>query len=179
MNYYSPSNASTKLHVTTQTLRRWAAQGKIQFITTDGGHRRYYIPPTNTNGQRIIYCRVSSKKQKADLQRQIKLLRKKYPSYQLVTDIASGLNYKRPGLNSILEQLFNHDLKEVVVAHKDRLTRFSFDLLQWIFFQFGAKITVLQSKNCSPQQELVEDLIAITTVFSARIHGSRKYKVLT
>jgi len=169
---------SQKLQVSQQTLRRWASVGKISFITTDGGHRRYYLPSSHPTASKIIYARVSSKKQSADLQRQISFLQNQFPEYEIITDIGSGINFQRPGLISILERLFQNNIQELVVAHKDRLTRFGFDLFVWIFSQFGATINVIQDQKSSPSEELSNDLLAIITVFTARLHGSRKYKIL-
>lgn len=180
--HVNPKEASRHYNVSNQTLRSWANQGKIKFITTQGGHRRYCIAENtvhNEDGQKIIYARVSSKKQQGDLDRQIGFLQTKYPGYRVVSDVGSGINFKRKGFKAILEGVFQGNIKEVVVSQRDRFTRFGFDLFEWIFEKHHA---LLLSDHANtekhPSEELSEDLMAIVTVFSARYYGRRKYKVL-
>lgn len=182
MSYVSPKEAVEYYKVSTQTLRQWNNNNKIKSKLTDGGHRRYFIPDQNIIRQdkrdRIIYARVSSKKQEEDLKRQVKYLQKKYPGYKVITDIGSGINFKRRGLNSILERLFNGTLEKVVVSHRDRLTRFGFEHFEYIFRRFKSSIVVENSeKETSYEKELVDDIMSIITVFTARYYGSRKYHV--
>lgn len=181
--YVTPKQASKHYNVSEQALRSWAIQGKIKYITTKGGHRRYSI--TEPNGcknepiEKVIYARVSSKKQQGDLDRQIQFLQSKYPDYRVVSDIGSGINFNRKGFKGILEGLFRGAIKEVVVAKRDRFTRFGFDLFEWIFREHGALLlSDTTGSQDHPQEELSEDLMAIITVFSARYYGKRKYKVL-
>lgn len=136
MSYVNTKEASKIYGVTDQTLRRWASNNQISFILTKGGHRRYFIKDP-IDGTRIIYARVSSSKQKADLQRQSTFLRKKFPDYELITDIGSGINFKRKGFLSILQRLFEGSVSEVVVASSDRFSRFNYDFFKWLFKQFG------------------------------------------
>jgi excisionase family DNA binding protein len=176
--YVSPKEAKIALGISDSTLRRWAKDNKIDFITTDGGHRRYNIKDKQEKkGEKIIYARVSSKKQEHDLQRQIKLLTDRYPDHTIVSDIASGINYKRKGLTAILDKLFARNISEVVVYSKDRLSRFGFDLFEYLFKSFGAKLIVeSNTTEKSSEEELAEDLLSVVTVFTARYHDSRKYK---
>lgn len=128
--------------------------------------------------KRIIYARVSSKKQKDDLDRQIKFLRTQRPDYQVITDIGSGINFNRKGLKTILEQSMLGNVKEVVVAYKDRLSRFAFDLIKQIIEFNQGTITVLYNEEFkSPEQELSDDLLSIIHVFSCRKMGKRKYTI--
>jgi predicted site-specific integrase-resolvase len=116
---------------------------------------------------------VSSKKQEVNLKNQIKYLKGKYPKYKVVSDVGSGINYKRAGFKWILQQLFKGNIKEVVVASKDRFSRFGFDLFEWIFSEFGA---VLKSASQYEEDEdFVGDIMEIFTVFTARYHGRRRY----
>jgi len=176
MNYVNPKKAASFYGVTNQTLRRWAQAGQIDYIISDGGHRRYAIIKKNVNRSKIIYARVSSHKQKDDLQRQIKFLKKYHPNYQIIKDIGSGINFQRKGFQTMLDRLFNGSLEEVVVTHKDRFARFAFELLENIFKRFGSKITILcTEKEQNPNEELTKDLLSIITVFSSRYYGKRKY----
>jgi len=138
------------------------------------------IPADNELTGHIIYTRVSSRKQQADLKRQSSWLHKRYPRYKLVTDIGSGINYARPGFKTILEALYKGHIKHVVVAHKDRFSRFGFDFFTWMFSQFGAQLTAVENEStvANTTVELAQDLMEIITVFSARYHGRRKYSML-
>jgi predicted site-specific integrase-resolvase len=75
-----------------------------------------------------------------------------------------------------LERVRKGDVGFIVVAHKDRLARFGFDLISWLCEQDGTKIVVLNQDGLSPERELVEDILAIVHVFSCRLYGLRKYK---
>lgn len=181
--YVKPKEASKYYNVSENALRTWASTGKIKFNTTKGGHRRYLIDDTNsltenikTERQKIIYARVSSNKQKDDLDRQSKYLKSKYPKYTIITDIGSGINFERKGFKRILEGLFKGNIEEVVVAHRDRFTRFGFSLFKWIFEQQNSKLICDTSTEVTEEKELSDDLMAIITVFSARYHGKRKYR---
>ena len=176
-SYVSSSKAQEIYKVSEQTLRDWANQDKIGFITTQGGHRRYSVVEPKKNRKNIIYARVSSKKQEDDLERQVKYLKKRYPNHEIIKDIGSGINPKRLGFKHILEQLFKANIEEVVVSTGDRFSRFGTELFDWIFEQFGAKLTIHRNrKHKTSQEELAEDLMEIITVFSARYYGRRKYK---
>jgi predicted site-specific integrase-resolvase len=190
---YTPKQLGDQLGVSNETLRLWALQGILESTTTKGGHRRYIYNGSFDNivkkesldkevsnpGRKIVYARVSSHKQKGDLKRQVASLNETFPDYEVIQDIGSGVNYKRPGLLKILEATFDRQLSEVVVAHRDRLTRFGFELFQYIFNKHGVTIRVLEdSVFKEPTRELADDLLAVITFFTARYYGSRKYKIL-
>ena len=176
MALLSPKDAAVHYGVTPETLRDWSNQNLVEHIWTEGGHRRYVIKE-NKDGRKIVYARVSSAKQSDDLTRQVRFLSRKYPSYDIVKDIGSGINFKRPGFKTILEQLFRKNIKEVVVTSSDRFARLGAkDFFEWMFEYFGAKLTILNTKNSkSSSEELAEELFEIITVFTARYHGKRKY----
>ena len=102
-----------------------------------------------------------------------------YPDAEIVTDVAGGLNWKRRGLVSILERLHRGDKLDVVVAHRDRLARFGFELIEWLVQQNGGRVVVLNQQDASPESELTEDLLAILHTFppeADRMHGLRRYR---
>ena len=136
-----------------------------------GSRRRGRAPP-----ETICYCRVSSPKQRDDLQRQVVFMRERYPDARVVTDVGGGLNFQRKGLVALLERLHRGDKLRIVVAHRDRLARFGFDLIRWMAEQNGGEIVVLGNTDYSPQQELTEDILAILHTFSCRLHGLRRYR---
>jgi predicted site-specific integrase-resolvase len=182
--YVTPNKAAKFYSVSENALRVWANEGRIKFITTKGGHRRYFLPddhsPTTSHPpqerQNFIYARVSSRKQKNDLERQISFLQDKYPSFLVLSDIGSGLNSERTGFRKILEGVFKGTINQVVVAHRDRFSRFGYSLFEWIFQQHGSSLICDSTEEPSHQEELSEDLMAILTVYTAKYYGSRKYK---
>jgi predicted site-specific integrase-resolvase len=107
------------------------------------------------------------------------MLQSQYPDFEVVKDIASGINFKRRGLISILDHVFAGNVSTIVVAHRDRLTRFGFELFQYVFNKFNVSLEVLSDNDIEePSTELAKDLLSIITVFTARYYGSRKYSVL-
>ena len=179
MVYLSSRKAVERLGLHPQTLRRYAAQGGIPFYRNAGGQRLYDVDAFlrgKANPQTVCYCRVSSPKQRGDLQRQVADMRELYPDAQVVTDVAGGLNWKRKGLLAILERLHRGDKLTLVVAHRDRLARFGFELIQWLVEQNGGSVLVLNQPDASPESELTEDLLAILHTFSCRMHGLRRYR---
>lgn len=183
-NYVKPRQASSILGLATSTIKRMALDGTIRYIQTDKG--RYLYDVSRFLGERdlpssakkkVCYARVSSRAQKSDLQNQTNYLKSIYPEHEIITDYASGLNFNRKGLKTILDYAYKGELQEVVVTHKDRLCRFGFELIQYVLqSQSGAEIVVLGKYDTTPEYELSCDLLSIITVFSARMHGLRKYK---
>lgn len=174
--YLSSKEVTKKLNVSDQTLRDWANLGKIKYIKTKGGHRRYLLEEetqTNPNRLKVIYARVSSKKQEGDLERQIQFLKEKYPDHQVISDIGSGINFKRSGFRKVLECLFAGNLEECIVSAKDRFARCG-DLFEWIFTKFNSKLISLQEQD-ETTEEFTDELMEIITVFAARYYGKRSY----
>jgi predicted site-specific integrase-resolvase len=189
--YVTTKKAAEILSCVPRTLRNMDRDGRIQTIRTEHGQRKYnikeYINRTRPNQDfkpkvaceklNVCYCRVSSRGQKDDLERQVDYIKEKYPSHTIIKDIGSGLNFKRKGLQTLLDLSFKGSLGEIVVTYKDRLCRFGFELLQDVFKrQSDSKIVVLNQSIGSPESELANDIIQILTVFSAKVHGLRKYR---
>ena len=123
----------------------------------------------------IVYCRVSSPKQKDDLKRQVEnmelyLLSQGKPS-EIITDIGSGINYKKKGLKELLKLITQNKVERVVVLYKYRLLRFGFELVEYIASLYNCKIEIVDTSKKSEQQELVEDLVQIITVLSFQLQG--------
>ena len=187
MDDYVPTKTARQLlGITSQTLRNWADKGKIHTIFTPSAIRLYSrkdlcnilgVPYSSTEKRKIAYCRVSSPKQKEDLERQKDFFRTNYPNYEVVTDIGSGINWKRKGFCSLLESAMQGDIEEIVVAHRDRLCRFAFDLVKFIFETKQVKLTVLDGKEYqSENTELADDILSIVHVYSCRNMGKRRYQ---
>ena len=179
MPYIPGRKAAAQLGIHQNTLRRYADEGRIQAIRTASGQRRYDVDAylrESADAVLVCYCRVSSAKQREDLQRQIAFMQERYPEAEIVQDTGGGLNWKRKGLVSLLERLHRGDKLRIVVAHRDRLARFGFELIQWLAEQNGGGVVVLDNTDYSPEQELTEDILAILHTFSYRLHGLRRYR---
>ena len=161
------------------TLRKKADNGELQ-SKRFGSHRRWakedFVPSEESISSVICYCRVSSGKQKDDLERQIKYLKEKHPQAEVVKDIGSGLNFKRKGLATILDRAMCGEVITLVVAYKDRLARFGVDIVRQVLEKHGGKLVVLNEVTHSPEEELVNDICSIVHCFSCRLHGLRAYK---
>ena len=190
MPYIRLGEASQELGVSNQTLRKWVDDGKIPSKLSPGGQRMVDLD-SYLNGKeisddlenpklKIFYCRVSSRKQQDDLERQVSLAKSLYPDHQIISDIGSGINWKRKGLLSIIEKVTNHEIDEVVIFHKDRLARFGYELIDQIFKMNNVTLKVHDGSEGSiyksPEEELAEDLMAVATVFSCRQMGKRRYQ---
>lgn len=180
--YVNSATARKALGICNKTLRNWAIKGKIDHILTEGGWRKYninkYLKKSNQfEKKKICYARVSSYDRKEDLSRQIAYLIERYPDHEIIKDIGSGINFKRKGLQKIIELAINGELEEIVITYKDRLCRIGYDLLEFIFEKYSkTKIIIVNDEFKLPHQEITEDLIEIITVYSSKIHGTRSYK---
>ena len=180
MKYLPAKEASEVLGYHPDYLRRLANAGKIDVIRTTGGHRRYNVnafieSKSESTLTTICYYRVSSTKQRDDLERQVTYMRSIYPTAEIIRDIGSGLNFKRKGLRSLLDRLLEGGQLSLVVAHRDRLARFGIDMLQYLVESNGGELVVLDQTVYSPEDELRSDLLSILHVFSCRMHGLRRY----
>ena len=193
MKQYKVGQFAKLLNVTVKTLQNWDKQGTLKAYRTPTNQRFYteeqlnqILNLSNANqykkqGLKIGYCRVSTPNQKNSLENQEEYLR----SYtnakgvildEVFTDIGSGINYNRKNFNKILELVEAGEVLEIYVTYKDRFVRFGFDWFNTFCEKHGTEIIVLNQPSTSPEQEVVEDLLNIVTVFSARSHGLRTYK---
>jgi len=189
--YLSTREFAKLLGVSRVTVIKWIKKGMIIAYSVHGKWRIPYseVERVLRGVQRVrrvaIYARVSSNTRRDDLERQVESLKlwvsKNFPSaeYVVVTDIASGLNEDRRGLRKLIEMAKGREIQAVVVAYRDRLTRFGFEYLKTLFNAFGVDVYVaLQEEPKDFIQELVEDFVEIVTSFASRIYGkrSKRYK---
>ena len=187
--YYSIREFSKILGVSSQTLRNWDAKGKLHPHHTSSSGYRYYsreqlnqVMNVKPSLDKLVigYCRVSSNKQKDDLERQIEnvktYLNAQGKPYKIISDIGSGINYKNKGLKELIEQISQNRVEKVVVLYKDRLLRFGFELVEHVASLHNCDIEVIDHTEKSEQQELVEELVQIITVFSCKLQGKRADK---
>lgn len=186
--YYSIHVFSRLLGVTPQTLRNWDRTGKLKPHHTGANGYRYYSQEqldeiTQVRREKRItigYCRVSSHKQKDDLDRQRENMRTYLVAqgkpFKIIEDIGSGINYRNKGLVELIRQINDDVVDKVVVLYKDRLLRFGFELVEEIASLHQCEIEIIDHAEQTEQQELVEDLIQIITVFSCKLQGQRAHK---
>jgi len=186
----TPKNASEIIGVHFQTLRNWEKEGKIEAIRTPGKKRYYNVKkflkqyrneeieiPIKKEKRNICYCRVSSESQKDDLENQIKYMKEKYPTFEILSDIGSGINFKRKNLKVIINLGLKNELGTLAIAYKDRLCRIAYDLIADLLIENSeTKIIIENKSDHSFEQELADDMIQIVTVFSSRLYGMRSYK---
>ena len=185
------SEAARMLGVTVDTLRRWEAAGKIEVERTPGGHRRHDVdrlrgiarhrPPDLSKRLTIGYARVSSHEQKDDLKRQAAVLSEFCARqgwvHEVIEDLGSGLNYDKKGLRLLVKRICSGEVGRLVVTHKDRLLRFGSELVFALCEQFGTEVVIInRSEDTSYEEDLVQDVLEIITVFAARLYGSRSHK---
>jgi predicted site-specific integrase-resolvase len=183
MQYVRTQEAARLCGVKPNTIRIWANNGKISCVVSPSGHRVFdkdSLPGFKSIEQeqereQVIYARVSSRKQRDDLERQIAFLLDKYPGFKVISDVGSGLNYKRPNLLSLLQRVIEGRVQCVAVGSRDRLSRFGSEFFEWVFNQFNCKLLVQNENDKSPEQELVDDVLSILHVFNCRLQGRRRY----
>jgi putative resolvase len=186
---YSIGKFAKEIGVTTTTLRNWHKNGELIPSKITNGGTRYYSHEQlsrysgvfgDKNKITIGYCRVSSNKQRDDLNRQVEnmklYLNSKGNPYEIIEDIGSGINYNKKGLNKLIHMIVSHKAEKVVVLYKDRLLRFGFELIENISKLYDCKIEIIDNTEKTEEQELVEDLIQIVTVFSCRLQDKRANK---
>jgi excisionase family DNA binding protein len=204
IKFVGGKEASKILGVHQRTLYQWEEKGEIETMRTIGNKRLYNIEKylkthcpnededkqipehcinleelDNKEGKlNICYVRVSTIGQKNDLERQKELMKEKYKDHIIIEDIGSGLNLNKRGINKIIHLAIQGKINELVVAYKDRLTRFGFELIEEIIKKYSnGKIIVLNRKQTTdPQEELVKDVMSIMNIYVAKMNGLRRYK---
>lgn len=186
---YKPKEFAQLIGRAVLTLQRWDKQGILpaKRSPTD---RRYYTHEqyleylglkANTDQKTVVYARVSTKAQKADLQNQTAAIRlfcddRKIKVDDWLEEFGSGLNYKRQKFNDLMQEIELGQVGCLVVAHKDRLVRFGFEWFEAFCERHGTRLLIVNGDTLSPEQELVQDLLSVVHVFSARLYGLRSYK---
>ena len=174
-----------RYNISPQLFYLWRTTGKLQTKELVKNHHLVWVEDEPSNDLRVVavYGRVSTSKQKQDLSNQIDVLKKYVISNgsnpKVFSDIGSGMNEKRPGLISLMNEITHNKISKVVISHKDRLTRFGFGYLETIFKMYNTEIEIINLEDDkSFQEELTEDLIAIIHHFSMKFYGKRKNQVI-
>jgi len=188
--FLKTSQAAKYIGISTRTLKTYEENGWIVPYVPAGCQRRFdkadldrFLRINKSEQQektwKVAYARVSSVKQKDDLQRQVKYLKEKYPDYEVVCDVGSGVNFSktRKNFRKIIERAQQGYKISLAVAHHDRLCRFGFELIEYIIELAGGEIICEDDEmEKSREEELAEDLLSIIQVFNCRQMGRRRYK---
>jgi predicted site-specific integrase-resolvase len=96
----------------------------------------------------------------------------------MIEDIGSGINLNKRGIRKIIDLAIEGKIEELVIAHKDRLARFGYELIEDLIKKYsGGKIIIAKKKEeLMPEEELAQDVLQIMNVFVAKMNGLRKYK---
>lgn len=169
-----------------KTLQRWDRLGLLKPERSPSGRRLYrksaidyFLGAEVVKRKVVAYCRVSSQAQKPDLKNQREAIEQfclgcAKPNVEYIEEIGGGLNFKRKKFLELIDSL--PEISEIIIAHKDRLSRFGFDLLQHLCDKNNTLLTVINIEKLSPEQEMVQDLMTIIHCFSSRLYGLRNYK---
>ncbi len=188
-NWYSSKKIRNILQISSQCLYEMKKAGRIETKQISDKKYLYKLPDKfiiNSDEPKIaIYCRVSTPKQKKDLDNQIKYLRQyivangnKVDENLIFSDIASGMNENRKGLNEMISQIISGQITKVIISNKDRLTRFGYGYLKNLFDRYNCEIIEVNlTEDKTFEQELTDDLIAIIHHFSMKFYGKRKNKL--
>lgn len=179
-------DAASIMGVAVATLRKWEATGELMPARKTKGGTRYYAVADllglgDADSPTVCYARVSSHDQKEDLERQHAMLESycaaKGWRSEVIKDLGSGMNYKKPGLNKLLEMILRKQMRRLVITHKDRLLRFGSELVFAMCAHQQIEIVIIhKGEKPSFEEELAQDVLEIITVFSARLYGSRSKK---
>lgn len=186
---YKPKEFAQLIGRSVLTLQRWDKQG-ILSAKRSPTDRRYYTHEqyleylglkANAGKKTVVYARVSTKAQKTDLQNQTAAVRLFCDDRQIRVDdwleeFGSGLNYKRQKFNELMQEIELGQVGCLIVAHKDRLVRFGFEWFEAFCERHGTRLLIVSGDTLSPEQELVQDLLSVVHVFSARLYGLRSYR---
>ena len=188
--YVGIGDASEALGISIGTLRRWERTGKLVGERTPGGHRRYdlaklrperFRAEEEASRRTLAYARVSSRDQREDLERQKQVLElycaRQGWTFEVVSDLGSGMNYRKKGLKKLLDAIVEGSVGRLVLTHKDRLLRFGAELVFAICEAKGVEVVILnKGEDTSFEEDLAQDVLEIVTVFSARLYGSRSHR---
>jgi predicted site-specific integrase-resolvase len=193
MNTYNIRQAAERVGVSVKTLQRWDREGKLKPFRTPSNRRQYTnehirqalglrgIQTVKEDRKTIVYLRVSRHAQKSDMDNQRKALEQFCTARGLAVDewiaeVGGGLNFKRPRLLKLVDAIIAGEIAILIIAHKDRLARFGYDLLSHLCTTHHCELMVLNQETLSPEQEIVQDFMTIVHCFSSRLYGLKNYR---
>lgn len=186
----STKQAAKIAGVNIDTIRRWNFKGLIESVRTKGNHRRYdedsllaYMGKRTDLLDKVtlIYARVSTPNRKSDLENQVKVLElfcaAKGWKHTILTDIGSGLNYNKKGLLDLIKLIETNQVERIVLNYKDRLLRFGSEIIFELCKYHNVEVVIVnEDESRTYEEELVQDVLSVIAVFSAKLYGSRSHK---
>ena len=189
MSTYNVRQFANLIGVSVGTLQRWDRQGRLKPQRTPGNRRLYtdehlaLVGRASRISGRITaaYARVSSQAQKPDLDNQIRVLEQfcaanGWAVDEWVKEVGGGLNFNRKHFLRILDAVVLGRIERLIVAHRDRLCRFGFEMVEHLCRTHDCDLVVMNQESLSPEQEMVQDMLSIVHCFSARLYGLRNYR---
>lgn len=183
--------AAKRLGVTVKTMQRWERAGRLIPVARSQSNQRLYsesqlasfigLHPDGVPTRLVAYCRVSSAAQKPDLQNQRRVLEefvvaRRLANVEFVEEIGGGLNFQRKRFLELTDAIGRREVKTLILAHRDRLTRFGFEWFEHFARSHGCELLVLNQERLSPEQEMMQDMMTIVHCFSSRLYGLRNYR---
>jgi putative resolvase len=176
------------LRISRQTLTRYVKNGTLRTTTMPNGYYNYNdddvykILNKDIKRKICIYARVSTPKQKKDLENQIEFLKAwsfsaGYQLNAIYSDVASGISFdKRKDFFIMLDEIINHKIEKVIISYKDRLSRVGFELFSHLFKQFGTEIVVVSEVGNIKldSEEVFEEIISLLHCYSMKLYSKRK-----
>ena len=186
---YSIGKFAKKTGLSISTLRNWDRDNKLKPIyKADSGYRYYSEEQLSKILNRKIdkekinigYVRVSTRKQKDDLERQYELmelyLTQQGTKFKIISDIGSGINYNKNGLRELLKLITTNEINNLYLMNKDRLLRFGYELVKELCDIHNVKIEIInQSENKTDEEEMIDDILNIIHVFSCKMNDKRSH----
>lgn len=181
MGYFRVSQAAAYLNVSASSVRRYTNEGVLESARNPAGQRVF----TQENldkflgkeplVKRLVFYTRSSDGDNTKLATQSRLLEEAYGApTKTYKDKASGLNEKRPGLQSLIKEVQKGGISHVAITEKDRLTRFGFSYLEGLFEQNGTTLIVLgEQGQKSLEEELLQDFMSLLASFSGKFYRMR------
>ncbi len=178
------------LQITRQTLTKYVKEGKLK-VTVKGNGRYDYDADSvykmlNKDIERktYLYARVSTAKQKKDLEHQVQLLKNfcfqnGYIIHGIYQDIASGISFeKRNQFFDMLDEILAGKVNRVIITYKDRLSRVGFELFTYLFKKYGCEIVVISEVGSEKldSEELFEEIVSLLHCYSMKLYSKRKAK---
>ena len=190
-NTLGAGQAAKMLGITVKTLQRWEREGRLLPAARTASNRRRHtesqlrafllLPLAATPRRVLAYCRVSSAAQRPGLANQRRVLEqfavaRGLAGIEYLEEVGGGLNFGRKRFQALMDAIGRGEVATLVLAHRDRLTRFGFDWFEHYAALHGCELLVLNQERLSPEQEMVQDLMTIVHCFSNRLYGLRKVR---
>lgn len=180
------------LRITRPTLCRYIKEGKIKGNLLPNGYYDYEeesiynLLNKEVPRKDVIYARVSTKKQKPDLENQVETLKafclaQGVSIAHIYKDIASGMTFERKEFQQLLQEVLEHQIKRIYITYPDRLSRISFKMFKELFANFNVQIiTTCETENSKLlEKEVFQEIISLLHCFAMKMYSQRRKQRLT